>query len=266
MKRAELESLLERIAQGDEDALEELMEELENEGPATRQLFLDALERGDTQDVWNAIVLTLADDPYAPEAAAPSEPASRVPAHLLEEVRDASDRGTRLAAIRQLAGYADPDTVDPLVDVLGDDRLVANAATEALVEIGPPAVPALNETLSSRNSQVRWHAAKALSEIADPRATRPLINVLDDENSGVRWLAAEGLVAIGPQVVGPLLEELANRSVGARFRQSTYHVLNKVAADSEENEAWLRSLAQRVRRTPREDLPVLARQALSEWQ
>lgn len=270
MKRTEVEQLLERVAQGDEDALDRLLEEVEKEGPATRQLLLDALNQ-DGEELWEALVLTLADDPYARPAATPpqatdqSEGTVQAPPKTVRTLQSADDRYERLNAARELAGWADPATVPPLVEALADDRLVANAAMEALVEIGAPAVPALIEAAQNDSEQVRWHATKALSQIGDERAAAVLVQALNDANSGVRWLAGEGLVAIGTEAIEPLLRELGNRSVGARFRQGTYHVLNKVEGKHETQTTWLRRLARRVRRVPSEDMPLLARQALDEW-
>lgn len=268
MKRAEVEKLLERVAQGDEDALDRLLEEVEKEGPATRALLLDALNQ-DGEELWEALVLTLADDPYETPAATPPQPTPddtvQAPPETVRRLQSADDRYERLNAARELGGWADPATVPPLTEALADDRLVANAAMEALVEIGAPAVPALIEAAQDETEQVRWHATKALSQIGDERAAAVLVQALDDANSGIRWLAGEGLVAIGSDAVEPLLRELGNRSVGARFRQGAYHVLNKVEGENETQTTWLRRLARRVRREPAEDMPLLARQALDEW-
>lgn len=270
MKRAEVERLLERVALGDEDALDQLLTEVEKEGPATRKLLLDALNQ-DGEEMWQAVILTLADDPYemppttlshSPDQA---EETGRVPPETIRALQFADDRHERVNAAHELASWADPATVPALIDALDDDRLVANAAMEALVEIGAPAVPALLEAAGDDNQQVRWHTTKALRHIGDERAAPVLVQALDDDNSGVRWLAAEGLVAIGAAAVEPLLREVGDRTVGARFRQGTYHVLNKVEGENETQTTWLRRLAQRIRREPTENMPILARQALDGW-
>ena len=269
MKRAELEALLDRIAVGDEEALETLLAFLETRSAGTRVLFLEALAIQDAEQMWEAIMLTLADDDLpavAPLAEAEAEPEPpRAPPDVVDALLHGPTRQARLEAARALAEWRDPHTVKPLVETFRGDRLVAGAAVEALVEIGAPAVPALIEALRDREAQVRWHAAKALSRLGDVRAAEALIERLDDPNYGVRWLAAEGLVAIGVAVVEMVLEALCTRRVGAWFRHGVYHVLNKVEAPSEAEKAWLRQLAARVRRDPADELPLLARRALTEW-
>lgn len=268
MRRAELEALLERIAAGDEEALETLLAFLETRSAGTRVLFLEALNIEDEEQMWEAIMLTLADDdlpPVAPLAEEEEPEPPHAPPQVVEALRHGPTRQDRLNAARALAEWRDPRTVGPLIEAFHGDRLVAGAAVEALVEIGAPAVPALIEALQDAEAQVRWHAAKALSRLADARATEALINALDDPNYGVRWLAAEGLVAIGPTVIEALLRALSTRRVGAWFRQGAYHVLNKVEAEDEAQKQWLRQLATRVRRDPADELPLLARRALAEW-
>jgi HEAT repeat protein len=58
-----------------------------------------------------------------------------------------------------------------------------------LVQTGEPAVSALIAALQDPSEQMRWEAAKALSEIGDPYAVPALISALGDPSFGMRWTA-----------------------------------------------------------------------------
>ena len=64
----------------------------------------------------------------------------------------------------------------------------------ALAQIGPAAVPALREALSSPRFATRLGAAKALAEIESPQADAALVVALKDENGDVRFVAVWGLL------------------------------------------------------------------------
>lgn len=116
--------------------------------------------------------------------------------------------------------------VAALADGSGAVRLKARAA---LVEIGNPAVPALIATLRSHDAQVRWEAAKALHDLADPSAAAALVAALEDKSFDVRWLAAEGLALIGRKALEPLFSALADHGDAVWLREGAHHML-KIAA------------------------------------
>jgi HEAT repeat protein len=126
--------------------------------------------------------------------------------------------------------HAQPYDVSGLVATLGDSNgLARQHAREALVGIGQPAVPSLNTALASPYEQVRWEAAKALSEIAAPESMPGLVIALEDREFSVRWIAAEGLVAIGNRSVEPLLEALVVRGDRQWLREGAHHVLKALS-------------------------------------
>jgi hypothetical protein len=86
-----------------------------------------------------------------------------------------------------------------LIGALGDPQHPDHAgAVDALVEIGPAAVLALNEALDPRLSWLTaYRAAEALGRIGDGRATGPLIQALHHSNSNVRWNAVHALSQVG---------------------------------------------------------------------
>jgi len=129
------------------------------------------------------------------------------------------------------------DSVAALINGLasknGQTREIARAS---LVSIGKPAVPYLLPLLDNRKHQIRWEAVKALGEIKDPAAIDGLILALLDEEFAVRWLAAEGLVALGSQVVLPLLKSLTQvkESTSILLRDGAHHILRALITDDPE--------------------------------
>ena len=77
-----------------------------------------------------------------------------------------------------------------LDDLTCDDVIKCQEARKSLVAMGKPAIPALLEALHHENRQVRWEAAKALGQLADPSAADELVKTLySEEDFDIRWLA-----------------------------------------------------------------------------
>ena len=125
-------------------------------------------------------------------------------------------------------------SVDALItDLASKNGQTREAARTSLVSIGKPAVPYLLPLLKNRKHQIRWEAAKGLADIKDPAAIDGLILSLTDEEFAVRWLAAEGLVALGPQVVIPLLKSLTQvkEEMSVLLRDGAHHILRALITD-----------------------------------
>jgi HEAT repeat protein len=134
------------------------------------------------------------------------------------------DAGRRKTVERQKAGSA---TVRSLIAELSSRSGIARErARIALVAKGGSALAPLVKALADRDRQVRWEAAKALGEIADPAAAPALVRALKDRTFGVRWLAAEGLIALGPGGLVPLLHALVKNPDSAWLRQGAHHILH----------------------------------------
>jgi HEAT repeat protein len=114
-------------------------------------------------------------------------------------------------------------------DLSNRDGLARQTARRSLVAMGEAAVAALAAALKDRNCDVRWEAAKALAEIASPRAGPALVRALNDRNFGVRWLGAEGLIALGLQGLPPLLRALVEDPDSTWLREGAHHVLSYLA-------------------------------------
>ncbi len=125
---------------------------------------------------------------------------------LLEKVKD-ENKWRRASAAGGLGRFQDVQAVKTLIVVLGDhDSDVRWAAVRALSEIGELAVEPLIQALKDEDSYVRRGAAKALGMIGDLQAVEPLIDALPDkEDYWVRTNAAEALGMIGDiQAIEPL--------------------------------------------------------------
>jgi HEAT repeat protein len=135
-----------------------------------------------------------------------------------------------------MSGGGQPDDMDTradlgkigvlVTDLASDDGSVRENARLSLVGIGGRAVAALIDALGDPRRQVRWEAAKALEQIADPKAALALVGALEDKEFSVRWLAAEGLIALESKGLVPLLRALIERSDSAWLREGAHHVLH----------------------------------------
>jgi HEAT repeat protein len=124
-------------------------------------------------------------------------------------------------------GKAAKPTIKSLVAALASkDGVVRAKARRQLVAYRGRSVVPLIKTLSNENDWVRWEAAKALSQIANPASIQALLEALSDERFEVRWLAAEGLIRIGRKAVVPLLERLVEHSDSYWLREGIHHVLH----------------------------------------
>lgn len=117
--------------------------------------------------------------------------------------------------------------IPSLIRKLGDvDGFIRMHAREILICIGEPAVPALIDTLSDDNTQLRWQAIKVLENIQDVRAAPALVARLKDENAGVRWVASDALIAIRRAALPALLEALMHDFDSLWLRQGAHHILH----------------------------------------
>jgi HEAT repeat protein len=142
------------------------------------------------------------------------------------------------------------------------DGLVREQARKTLVAMGSKAVASLLPLLTDSNDQVRWEAAKALSEIGDPSAASALVVALEDESFGVRWLAADGLIAMGRDALPPLLEALEEDGDSLWLREGAHHVLRMLAAEHGLHDRVAPVLTALEGLEPDIDVPLAARKAL----
>jgi HEAT repeat protein len=102
----------------------------------------------------------------------------------------------RKCAVELLARIGSrPDILSALVGALGDEANAGlrNAATEALVRLGGPAVAAVQPLFDSPDKDLRKFAADILGAIARPECFEPLVRAIEDPEENVRAAAAEAL-------------------------------------------------------------------------
>jgi HEAT repeat protein len=146
----------------------------------------DALTTGDSEARWwAACALARIADPGAISAllAASADP----------------DANVRAAVLQALGQHRAPEAVTPLLFALADSSsYLARLATDALIHIGQPAVPALIRVLENdAESHIRVHAARALALIGDTSAIPALFRALEDDSVMVQYWADEGLEKMG---------------------------------------------------------------------
>lgn len=178
---------------------------------------------------------------------------------LIAALRD-PDPDVRQQAAHALGEFEDPRAVEPLVDVLADDRVadVRQLAAWALGEIEDAgAVRGLSDAvLNDDSGDVREQAAWALGEIEDARAVPALAGVLsNDPNADTRQLAAWALGEIeDARAVPALIEVLLNDASGDTRQQAAWALgeiedaravpalieilLNDASGDTRQQAAW----------------------------
>jgi len=116
----------------------------------------------------------------------------------------------RKYAIRALGKIKDERVLDPLISQLRSDEF-GEDATDALVDLGPPAVEKLVMALSDKDENIRKQAVIALGRIKEPSAIDPLIEKLRDKDWYTRLTAAAALEKIGDdrgrEAIKPLLKD-----------------------------------------------------------
>ncbi|HJT19377.1 MAG TPA: HEAT repeat domain-containing protein, partial [Nitrospira sp.] len=106
------------------------------------------------------------------------------------------DWDVRKYAIAALGKIRDERVLDPLMLQLHNDEF-KDDATNALVELGEPALPRLVAALKDKDEMVRKQAVLALGRIKHGEAIDPLIEMLSDKDWFTRLTAAAALEAIG---------------------------------------------------------------------
>ena len=135
-----------------------------------------------------------------------------------------------------------------LSELFCNDDNRAELAAQQISSFGDTVLPALQETMTSPNSDVRWWSVRALAEFdsqatntvlvrsledsepdvrqcaaqglatqADPNSIPALISALNDEDSLVSRLAANALIRIGEASVLPLIGLIKAPDSPARF-------------------------------------------------
>ncbi|BCA56705.1 hypothetical protein W02_38450 [Nitrospira sp. KM1] len=104
----------------------------------------------------------------------------------------------RKYVLSALGRIRDERVLDPLMQQLHNDEF-KDDATNALVQLGEPALPRLVGALKHKDEMVRKQAVLALGRIKHTDAIDPLIEMLADKDWFTRLTAAAALEAIGDE-------------------------------------------------------------------
>ena len=120
------------------------------------------------------------------------------------------DWDVRKSVIMALGKIRDERVLEPLMQQLRNDEFMEDA-TDALVNLGEPALPGLIKALKDKEELVRKQAVIALGRIKSPEAIDPLIEMLENKDWFTRLTAAAALEAIGHErgreAIKPLLKD-----------------------------------------------------------
>lgn len=156
-----------------------------------------------------------------------------------------------------LAGACGGASLEENVTTAEDTSLTAADRCDAIRDIateGAPAVVALRALAKEPRQRVAQCAAKALAQIDDPAAVRPLVTALGDRNHAVVASAAEALGRIGDQAaVEPLVRALTSpdRTVVTAALRALGRIADERAIPSIEKVAVQRGATQAADRAGR---------------
>lgn len=139
---------------------------------------------------------------------------------LLVDLRTSNSEKVRYNAARILGEIGDSNAVEPLIDVLKNDRngSVRLYAARALGELGEVSatMPLIESLREDRNVDVRVRAARALGRLGGKEVVEPLVEALNDENPQVCMTATDALIEIGDVATDSLLLSLDSPKVNVR--------------------------------------------------
>ena len=183
-----LDDLLADLTSGDEERAEAAVPLLAALGETVIPSLRDLLDSTDADLRWWA-TRTLASLP-SPDLSL-----------LLSSLADAAPEVRQCAALG-LCSHPSEAAIPLLVRGLSDaDGILADLSARALVAVGKPAVESLLEVLKDAPQSARIHAMHALSEIADPRTIRPMIESLSEDSAMIHYWAEAGLERMGVNMV-----------------------------------------------------------------
>jgi HEAT repeat protein len=140
---------------------------------------------------------------------------------------DDREAAVRSASARSLGRLAAVDAVKPLVHAFSAGRLPRAVAGQALLAIGPPALPALRDLLDADEADAREFAVELVGLLGDATDSRLVLQCLRDSSGEVRAKAARALGRLGAEEAATALAE----TLGDRIpfvRVSAAHALAAV--------------------------------------
>jgi len=186
-------------------------------------LALEALQKCDFQQRWEIAKLfpQIGQSAIAPLIA------------LLES--EEQDGEMRWFLARILSQFDDRACILALSQLLqrSEEEEISQMAAAALANIGSSAISSLGQLLSDSNR--RFLAVQALSQIRRPEIVEPLLTVVKDESSAIRSMAMEALSSFHhPQITAIILDALQDPAIDVRreaIKASSYLGSNYPQAD-----------------------------------
>lgn len=135
----------------------------------------------------------------APAGAAGKTPSGGVYIAPAQATRRLAGTTSRQRAPRGGRGGPSREQIDALIQALGDTGHPLHAvAVDELAALGAAAAPALGAAMAPNQPWLTiYRAAEAAGRIGDARTVGPLIQALNHPNSNVRWSAVRALSQIG---------------------------------------------------------------------
>jgi len=172
---------------------------------------------------------------------------------LTEALKD-EDGDVRSSAARAIGALSPASSVavPALIDALKDrsDADLRENVTDALIRLGPDAVPQLIKTLEDQDHPACRDAAEIIEKIGP--AARPglpgLIKALKHEDASVRSRASVALKGIGPEAIPEVIGLLKDPDPGVR--QDVEHLLLSIDRELGTLESKLKDALRRVNRPP----------------
>ncbi len=211
-------------------AIKHIIGFLKDENPAIRKLTVAALGSIKSPNTIEQLIAMLSDKNRAVKKAAAKAlheiKRRNPPIEVFVKALKNSNPAVRLYAISTLFELADKNSVDGLIEAL-NDKVISEKAAVTLGKIKDTrAVAPLSALITAdklkagKGSAIRLKVAatKALGEIGDPGAIKPLIDILYDNKSGLRRAAQTALVMIGKPAVNDLMTVVnSEKTIGPRF-------------------------------------------------
>ncbi|MFG0262228.1 MAG: HEAT repeat domain-containing protein [Novipirellula sp. JB048] len=145
------------------------------------------------------------------------------------------------------------------------DGTAREKARQSLVEARSlEVIQAVMAELVDPRRQVRWEAAKALSQIGEPVAALSLVHAMDDEDHDVAWVAAEGVAGMGEIGLEAVLSGLTRSSRSGSFYKVAHHALKQIHARGRHREITASVLESIEGLQPRLSAPLAAYDALQQ--
>ncbi|MEZ4502894.1 MAG: HEAT repeat domain-containing protein [Dehalococcoidia bacterium] len=162
--------------------------------------------------------------------AVPTENLDALQRCIEEEGDSARQRGYVLAYVPALD--ADRLATEAHRLLAHKDADVREAAYDALSELGPRVLPALEGPASDKDRDVRWFAYEIASHLEGTAAIPMLLRGLHDGDFSIRWVASNGLISTGPESVRPLLEALVTERPSLSFHSAARRIFTRIDASS----------------------------------